>query len=203
MPIVTRRGVMAGIGGLLGARPASAEERGAALSESWRFARTGQGREGLWRAEADGAIAQVSDDPTDNRFPLAIWQPVVAASVAVSVRFRPVSGKVDQAGGIAVRLIDHDNYYLVRANALEDNVNFYRVMGGVRRQIKGVDVTVKSGVWHALGLTAEGDTFTVAYDGKTLFRATDRALTKAGRVALWTKADSVTWFDSVDIRALG
>ena len=171
---------------------------------------TGVGVPPTWKVIEDPSapagskvLAQTSIDKSDYRFPLAILDAPRPADVDVTVIFKPIAGEVDRAAGIAVRLKDASNYYVVRANALEDNVNFYRVTGGVRRRIKGVDVAVKSGVWHALGLTAEGDTFTVAYDGKTLFRATDRALTKAGRVALWTKADSVTWFDSVDIRALG
>lgn len=172
------------------------------------FARTGQGAAPQWVVVADEtalrsqAIAQVSTDRTDYRFPLAIYAPVTAKDIAVVVRFKPVAGTVDQAGGIAVRLTSPDDYYIARANALEDNVRFYRVVKGHREQIAGVNTKVSSGAWHTLGLRAEGDHFSVMFDGKPLFDATDQALPVAGKVALWTKADSVTYFDRLTIQRL-
>lgn len=147
-------------------------------------------------------LAQTSADPTDRRFPLAIYNRASAADIDVSVRFKAVAGRVDRAGGIAVRLTDANNYYVVRANALEDNVNFYRVTKGSRREIKGAETKVPSGIWHTLGLRAEGDRFTVSFNGKTLFIATDRAVAGPGKIALWTKADSVTWFAGLSVQAL-
>jgi hypothetical protein len=126
----------------------------------------------------------------------------VTKDVKVSVRFKPVAGRVDQAGGIAVRLADADNYYLVRANALEDNVRFYRVLKGERRQIDGVNQKVSSGAWHTLTLSAQGDRFVVDFDGKELFTAKDDTFSGPGRVALWTKADSVTYFDEPKIEPM-
>jgi hypothetical protein len=120
----------------------------------------------------------------------------------VTVRFKAVAGRVDRAGGIAIRLADPDNYYVVRANALEDNVNFYRVVKGSRREIKGISTKVAADIWHTLGLKAEADTFSISFDGKILFTVTDRTFTGAGKVALWTKADSVTRFDALSIRTL-
>jgi hypothetical protein len=149
-----------------------------------------------WRVVSDStavrqaAIAQTNADTTDYRFPLAVYKPVSARDVDVTVRFKPVSGKVDQAGGIAVRLATHDDYYVVRANALEGNVRFYRVVKGRREQIRGADTNVASNQWHTLGLRAEGDRFTVFYDGKELFTAQDATFARPGKVALWTKADA-------------
>ncbi len=174
----------------------------------FEFGRTGQGAAGQWivlddaTAESGRAIAQTDRDPTDYRFPLAISGAVSAANVDVSIRFKPVAGKVDQAGGIAIRLASPDNYYVVRANALEDNVNFYRVVDGRRREITGANVKVASGQWHSLALRAEGERFTVSFDGKELYVASDKTFAKPGRVALWTKADSVTHFDRIAIRPL-
>ena len=113
-----------------------------------------------------------------------------------------MAGNVDQAGGIAVRLADPDNYYVVRANALEDNVRFYRVVKGAREQLEGANVKVTPNEWHQLGLRAEGERFTITFDGKPLFTATDRTFAGAGKVALWTKADSVTRFDRIEIKTL-
>jgi hypothetical protein len=172
------------------------------------FARTGRGTDGEWSVVADPTasagrvIEQTSTDRTDYRFPLAIPESISAANVTVELRFKAVGGKIDQAGGIVVRLQDADNYYVARANALEDNVRFYRMVHGKREQLKGADLRVTANEWHSLGLRAEGDRFTVSYDGKTLFSATDRTFAEAGGVALWTKADSVTRFDRIAITPL-
>jgi hypothetical protein len=173
--------------------------------DSWR---TGQGGSARWTVVADAtaaggrAIEQVSTDKTDYRFPLAIYKPVSARNVDVVLRFKPMAGTVDQAGGIAVRLSTPDDYYVVRANALEDNVRFYRVVKGKREQLGGTNTKVARNEWHTLGLRAEGDRFTIKYDDKTLYSVTDKTFAGAGRVALWTKADSVTRFDQINITTL-
>jgi hypothetical protein len=174
----------------------------------FEFARTGQGGPAQWAVTADRsaavglAIEQTSTDTTDYRFPLAIYRPFSARNVEVTLRFKAVGGKVDQAGGIAIRLSDPDNYYVARANALEDNVRFYRMVKGRREQIDGTNTRVTANEWHQLGVRAEGQSFTVTFDGKPLFTATDRTFDEQGRVALWTKADSVTRFDGIEIRPL-
>jgi hypothetical protein len=174
----------------------------------FEFTLTGGGPISAWKVVADPtaaaqkAIAQTSQDRTDYRFPLAVYQPITAKDVDVTVHFKPVEGKVDQAGGIAVRLASPDNYYVVRANALEDNVRFYRVVNGRRQQIQGADVKVAPSQWHTLGLRAEGNRFTVSFDGKPLYTAEDGAFANPGKVALWTKADSVTHFDAISITPL-
>ncbi len=131
-----------------------------------------------------------------------MYEPFSARNVDVVVRFKAVGGTVDQAGGIAVRLATPDDYYVVRANALEDNVRLYRVVNGSRQQIKGINTKVAANQWHTLGLRAEGDRFTVSFDGKPLFTAGDKTFANPGKVALWTKADSVTHFDKISITAL-
>jgi hypothetical protein len=172
------------------------------------FARTGQGGPGQWvvvsdpAADGGQAIEQASTDRTDYRFPLAIYTPLAVKNGDVVVRFKSVAGKVDQAGGIVMRLIDSGNYYVVRANALEDNVRFYRMVNGRREQLEGANLKVSPNEWHTLGLKAEAERFTVTFDGKQLFTATDRTFTDAGKIALWTKADSVTRFDRIEIKAL-
>ena len=180
---------------------------GAAPSD-FAFGRTGQGAVGQWTVVDDAsaaskrAIEQSNTDPTDYRFPLAIYQPTTAKNVEVVLRFKPVAGKVDQAGGIAVRLTSPDDYYLVRANALEDNVRFYRIVKGRRQQLASANLKVSSGEWHALGIKADGDRFTVTFDSKQLHSTTDKTFPAAGRVALWTKSDSVTRFDQINIQVL-
>jgi hypothetical protein len=174
----------------------------------FEFARTGQGGPGQWAVVSDPdanggrAIEQSSIDGTDYRFPLAIYAPISAKNGDVALRFKAVAGKVDQAAGIAMRLVDADNYYVVRANALEDNVRFYRMIKGRREQLEGANVKVSGNEWHTLRLKAEGERFTVSFDGKQLFTATDRTFADAGKIALWTKADSVTRFDRIEIKTL-
>jgi hypothetical protein len=172
------------------------------------FARTGRGGEGVWTVTADKtaaggrAIEQTSTDRTDYRFPLAIHESLSASNLDAEIRLKAVAGKIDKAGGIAVRLRDADNYYVARANALEDNVRFYRVVDGRREQLGGANLKVTPDEWHTLGLRAEGERFTVSFDGKTLFDVTDKTFAEAGGVALWTKADSVTRFDRLTITTL-
>ena len=179
-----------------------------ALPTGFTSGLTGRGKAVAWTVVEDSgapsgrALTEISADTTDYRFPLAIYDDQRMTDVAVTVHFKPVAGKVDRAAGIAVRLIDPDNYYIARANALEDNVRFYRVVKGDRRQIEGVSLKIPSDIWQVLGLRAEGHKFTVSLNGKDLFTATDHTFTGPGRVALWTKADSVTHFDQLAITRL-
>jgi hypothetical protein len=171
----------------------------------FEFGRTGQGGPGRWVVVSDPtaaggrAIEQSSTDRTDYRFPLAIYTAASVKDGSVALRFKPMAGKIDQAAGIAMRLLDADNYYVVRANALEDNVRFYRMVKGRREELAGANIKVSSNKWHTLALKAEGERFTVTYDGKELIAKADRTFTGAGKIALWTKADSVTRFDRIEV----
>jgi hypothetical protein len=171
-------------------------------------AQTGPGEPGRWEVVEDGgasggkAVAQVSQDPTENRFPLLVHTPIVPADVEIRTKVKPVAGRVDQAGGLAVRLRDPNNYYLVRANALEGNVRFYKVVGGQRTQLAGADLPIAVNEWQRLTLRAQSDRFTVSFNGRELFTAIDQTFSTPGRVAFWTKADSVTRFDALDINPL-
>jgi hypothetical protein len=169
------------------------------------FATAGNGAPSEWSAVRDDAVqalAQTNTDATDDRFPLAIYRPFSGRNVYVSIRFMPISGKIDQAGGVVVRFKSAGDYYVARANALENNVRFYRVVGGKRQMIAGVDATVSSGAWHTLGIAARDDRFIILFNGRELFGATDATLPGPGRVGFWTKADSVTWFESIKIKSL-
>jgi hypothetical protein len=167
-----------------------------------------RGRSGEWTVVADAsaeggrAIAQVSRDKTGYRFPLAIYKRFSGRDVEVSVRFKPVAGTVDQAGGIAVRLQTADDYYVVRANALEGNVRFYRVVKGQREQLHGADLKVASDRWHTLGCEPKGTASPFLLMAGRCSRPEDNTFAGPGKVALWTKADSVTHFDTIAITPL-
>src|SRR5258708_4589931 len=137
---------------------------------------TGAGGPVKWSVIADASapagpkvLTQTSTDRTDYRFPLAIFESPQLADLRVSVSFKPVAGEVDRAAGIALRLSDADNYYVVRANALEDNVRLYRVVAGQRLQFAGVKAKVPSGAWQELAIEARGSRFEVFFGGKSLF----------------------------------
>jgi hypothetical protein len=173
------------------------------------FALTGGGGPVRWSVLEDASspagpkvLVETSRDRTSDRFPLAILEGVTSRDVAVSVRFRAIFGTVDQAAGLVVRLRDPRNYYVARANALEDNVRLYRVVDGRRTQFAGVDVRVPRDRWQTLGLRAEGDRLAVSLEGRELFAATDPTFAEAGRVGLWTKADSLTHFDAFEVEPL-
>jgi hypothetical protein len=171
-------------------------------------ARTGQGSESKWAVMADptapskpNVVAQTSSDTTDYRFPLLIADEASFKDLDISVKFKAVSGRVDQAGGLVFRLKDPNNYYIVRANALEDNYRLYHVVDGRRRQFAGANFKVTAGVWHELRVEAVGNKFICYYDGVKKIEATDDTFKDAGKVGLWTKADSVTSFDDLKVMA--
>ena len=173
------------------------------------FGMTGQGRPGKWVVRTDPSapagdhvLAQVDSDDTDYRFPVAVADAPVLKDLGLEVRCKQVSGKTDQACGLVFRYQDENNYYVTRANALEDNVNLYHVVKGRRRQIKGWSGKVASQTWHTLAVEARGDRFQVFFDGKPVIDAKDDTFKDAGRVGVWTKADSVTYFDALSAKPL-
>ena len=178
------------------------------LPAKFHTARTGQGSESQWAVMADATapskpnvVAQTSTDKTDYRFPLLIADEGSFGNLDLSVKFKAVSGSVDQAGGLVFRLKDPNNYYIVRANALEDNYRLYHVVNGGRRQFAGANFKVIPGVWHELRVEAVGNKIVCYYDGVKKIDATDDTFKEAGKVGLWTKADSVTHFDDLRVTA--
>lgn len=173
------------------------------------FARTGQGTEGQWVVKKDEAapskpnvLAQTSQDKTDYRFPLAIVEDTSYKDLALSVKFKTISGEVDQGAGLVFRLRDKDNYYIVRANALENNFRLYHVVSGRRIQFAGSNFKVTPGAWHEIRVEARGNEFRCSYDGQLKITAQDSTFKDAGRIGLWTKADSVIYFDDLTVEDL-
>jgi Concanavalin A-like lectin/glucanases superfamily len=120
------------------------------------------------------------------------------ADLTLVARFKPISGKQDQAGGLVFRVQDKDNYYILRANALEDNVILFTYVGAQRSQLKAGDAKVMSGTWHELRVEVAGTTFRGFLDGKQVVESGNDRF-KSGGVGLWTKSDSVTCFDDVEV----
>ena len=177
---------------------------------------TGKGTAGSWEVKADSSapsqpnvLAQTSTDKTGYRFPLAIVDEGSFRDLDLSVRFKPISGEVDRAGGLVWRLKDTNNYYIVRANALENNVVLYKVENAKRTDLPlkgegrtyGKKATVPSAQWSELRVVAAGNLFEVFLNGQKLYEVDDNTFTEAGKVGLWTKADSVTYFDDLRVTA--
>lgn len=150
----------------------------------------------------DNVVTIVSSNRHYQAFPLCLLDGWSVKDVDLSAWFKPISGKLDRAAGLILRARDSDNHYVVRANALENNVRLYRVVHGRRTLVAGRDVPVATGVWQTLRVKAEGSRFEVYWDGTLLFEAHDRTFGDAGRVGLWVKSDSVTSFDDFAIRPL-
>ena len=134
-------------------------------------------------------------------FPWCVKKSAALADGFVEVKFKPISGKEDQAGGVVWRWKDGDNYYVARANALENNVSLYYTEKGNRRTIKYVDAPVPGNVWHTLRVEFSGKRIKVMLDGKAYIELDDSHIAGAGAVGVWTKADSVTVFDDFNYGA--
>ncbi len=178
------------------------------LPAKFHTGKTGGGAPEKWAVTADptapskpNVVAQTSTDQTDYRFPLLIADEGSFQDLDISVKFKAVSGRVDRAGGLVLRLKDPNNYYIVRANALENNYRLYHVVNGRRSQFAGANLKVSSGDWHELRVEVVGNKITCYYDGEKKIEATDNTFKDAGKVGLWTKADSVTYFDNLKVIA--
>jgi hypothetical protein len=168
------------------------------------------GAPGKWIVQAEGNnkfLVQMDPDDTRSRFPVAVVRDISAADVDLSVRFKPVSGHVDQAAGLVWRFQDENNYYIVRGNALENNVVLYKVENGKRTDLPlkgegrtyGKKAQVPSGKWSRLRVVAAGSRFEVYLNDQKLYEVEDTTFTRAGKVGVWTKADSVTQFDDLTV----
>ncbi|MBI3698574.1 MAG: DUF1080 domain-containing protein [Acidobacteria bacterium] len=185
------------------------------LPAGWTSTMTHKGGPPRWEVIKDptapsspNVLAQLSGDPTGARFPLAIADRWSITDGEVSVTCKSVAGKGDQGCGVVWRYRDPDNYYIARANALEDNVVLYKVEKSNRISIApkgtppktyGVKHKVPSQTWNTLRVTFAGNHFEVFFNGQKLFEVEDSTFTGPGKTGLWTKADSVTYFDDFQI----
>lgn len=177
---------------------------------------TGSGALGEWKVIDDttapslpNVLAQTAAETTSYHFPLAIADDGSFKDLDLSVRFKPISGREDQAAGLVFRFKEANNYYLVRANAMENNVVPFKVENGKRTSLplKGDDqaygkkVDVPSQQWSTLRVVITGNLFEVFLNEQKLFEVEDETFKEAGKIGLWTKADSVTYFDDLRVIA--
>lgn len=163
----------------------------------WTAGVTGRGTY-RWTVEADAnapSRSNVLKQSGQGDFPWCVKTGTSFADGHVEVKFRSISGKEDQAGGLVWRWKDGSNYYVARANALENNISLYYTRNGRRNTIKYVDAPVARNAWHTLRAEFVGTRISVTLDGKRYIDLDDEQITGPGAVGVWTKADSVTAFD--------
>lgn len=162
----------------------------------WICGSTGKGSP-KWTVETEpGGTRRVLKQSGRAPFPWCVKDDITLADGWVEVRFRPLSGREDQAGGVVWRWKDGDNYYVARANALENNVSLYHTSAGSRRTIQYRDAPVAKDTWHTLRVDFKGAAIRVSLDGKAYIDVQDTHIRGAGKAGVWTKADSVTLFDA-------
>ncbi len=178
-----------------------------AAPAGWTATLTGSG-DPKWTVESDETApskAKVLKQSGRATYPLLLKNDSSIKDGFVEVKFKAVAGSQDRAAGIVWRARDANNYYVTRANALEDNVVLYKTVNGIRSPLDivgrkggyGSDIKVPANVWHSLRVDFNGPRFRVSYNGKQLFEVEDSTFADAGKVGLWTKADSVTLFDQI------
>ena len=172
-------------------------ENAAELPSGWQAGVTGNGTP-QWSVVADEtapSIPNVLKQSGEGTYPWCVKTDVSLKDGFVEVKFKPISGREDQAAGLIWRWQDGDNYYIARANALEDNVTIYHTIKGKRTEKKRVTMKVATNRWHILRVDFQGNKFKVTFDGKAALEWEDDTFKETGAVGVWTKADSVTLFD--------
>jgi hypothetical protein len=167
------------------------------LPADWTAGLTGNGSP-RWTVEHEATAPtppNVLKQSGSATFPWCVLKGASVENGFVEVKMKPVSGKEDQAGGVVWRWKDGDNYYVARANALEDNVSLYYTENGSRKTIKYVDAPVARNAWHTLRVEFNARHIKVVLDGVARIEVDDAHITGSGAVGVWTKADSVTLFD--------
>jgi hypothetical protein len=189
--------------------------RPGSLPPGWTVVLTHSGAAPKWEVRPDesapskpNVLAQVSSDRSHGRFPMAILDKSAVADGEISVKFKTMAGKADQVAGLVWRYRDPNNYYLVRANALEHNIAMYKVEEGKWSSLSpkgkppktfGVPHRIPARTWSVLKVAFKKSRFEVYFDHRKVFEAEDSTFVQQGKVGLWTKADSVTYFDDFQV----
>ena len=147
-------------------------------------------------------LGQVMAKGAEHAYKVVLIRGGVASDLDLSVSFLPIQGKADMGGGLIWRAADDRNYYLTRANPLEQNIRLYRVVKGVRHLLQNFDQTINVKQWHVLRVIHRGCRIQVLYDEKQVFDLCEETF-GSGRIGLWTKSDAVTYFDDLRLELLG
>lgn len=172
-------------------------EKVGSLPKGWQTGVTGHGSPTWAVVTSEGAPSRpnVLKQSGKADFPWAVKSDASITDGFVEVKFKPLSGEDDQAGGVVWRFKDGNNYYVARGNALENNVSLYYTEHGKRKTLKYVDAPVKLGEWNLLRAEFAGKRIKIVLNGKAYIELDDEHISGPGAVGVWTKADSVTEFD--------
>jgi hypothetical protein len=169
---------------------------------------TGKGGLGKWVVLKDDTapsrpyiLAQTSQEYLGYHFNMAINEKDIFDDLELIVKFKGVEGREDQGGGPVWRYQDANNYYIARANPLENNFRVYKVVDGNRLQMNSARLKVTTNEWHTIKIIARNDHIQCYYDGRPYLEVTDDTFQK-GKIGLWTKADAVTYFDDLEVRPI-
>lgn len=146
-------------------------------------------------------LAQTSSENFGNNFNLAVIEDIDYGDLELEVKFKAMSGKEDQGGGPIWRYQDQNNYYIARANPLENSFRVYKVVNGNRKQLASANVEMTSGKWHTIKIINVDDRIQCFYDGRFYLEVIDNTF-QQGRIGFWTKDDAVTAFDDIKLKLL-
>jgi len=166
----------------------------------WSTYFTGKGDLGKWEILDDNGtkvLAQTSKKNLGYHFDVIVNDEINYKDVEISLKFKGTDGEEDQGGGPVWRYQDADNYYIARANPLENNYRVYKVIDGNRKQLESIDMEIKSGKWYSLKITMKGNKINCYFNDKLKLETTDDSFPGSGKIGLWTKADAVTYFDDL------
>jgi len=173
------------------------------LPVNWSSAITGKGKKCNWKILKDNnnkILAQISEEKADYRFNIIINDSLFYKDAEINVRFKGISGKNDQGGGPVWRYVDENNYYVARANPLENNFRVYKVVNGNRKELKSARVKIDSNKWYDIKITMKGNKITCFFNKTAKLETIDNTFTHTGKIGLWTKSDAVTYFDDLKIK---
>ncbi len=157
-----------------------------------------------WMIAADGANKALKQTGKNKGelFNICIQNRLKYQNLQIELTIKPVDGKEDQGGGLVWRYHDAKNYYLARANPLENNLKVYKVVKGIRKEIKSAKVKMKAGEWYTLKVVMIGYTLDCYLNGQKLMNATDKTFPNAGMIGFWSRADAISLFDDLKIKNL-
>ena len=176
------------------------------LADGFEIASTKNSGNGNWTVIKDNGnnvFAQTDSKGGKYRFAMAVIDKSSVKNFNLSVKAKPITGEVDQTAGIVWRYIDPQNYYLLRSNALENNVRIYRIVNGNRVKLASKDeIRIKTNEWHTLKVEHINTHIKIYLNDFKLFDIEDRTFKNAGKIGLWIKADSITYFDDLVLEML-
>jgi len=172
--------------------------------EDWETALTGKGDRCVWEIldeNGNKVMAQTSAIDKSYRFNMVVNKNLNYKNLIISVRFKGMAGNNDQGGGLVWRYADADNYYIARANPLEDNFTVYKVVNGIRKELKNANVKVNSKQWYTVKISMQGNKIKCYFNNKLMMEIADNTFPDTGKIGLWTKSDAQTYFDDLLVKS--